>query len=249
MLNIQKKKVILVDHNELAQAVDNINEAEILEIIDHHRIGTLETMQPILFRNQPVGCTATIIYQMFREKETEIPTDIAGLLCAAILSDTLMFRSPTCTTVDETAARDLARIAGIEMESFAAEMFRAGSNLKDKTAEEIFYQDFKKFVAGEVSFGVGQISSMATDELTKIKKRLLPYMEQECGKHGIQMIFFMLTSILDETTELIFCGKDAPALVEKAFGVSGEGSSVVLKHVVSRKKQLIPAMMRVLQEQ
>lgn len=249
MLNIQKKKVILVDHNELAQAVDNINEAEILEIIDHHRIGTLETMQPILFRNQPVGCTATIIYQMFREKETEIPTDIAGLLCAAILSDTLMFRSPTCTTVDETAARDLAQIAGIEMESFAAEMFRAGSNLKDKTAEEIFYQDFKKFVAGEVSFGVGQISSMATDELTKIKKRLLPYMEQECGKHGIQMIFFMLTSILDETTELIFCGKDAPALVEKAFGVSGEGSSVVLKHVVSRKKQLIPAMMRVLQEQ
>ena len=160
-----------------------------------------------------------------------------------------MFRSPTCTTVDETAARDLAQIAGIEMESFAAEMFSAGSNLKDKTAEEIFYQDFKKFVAGEASFGVGQISAMATDELTQIKKRLLPYMEQECGKHGIQMIFFMLTSILDETTELIFCGKDAPALVEKAFGVSSEGSSVVLKHVVSRKKQLIPAMMRVLQEQ
>ena len=248
-LDMHRKKVALVDHNEKDQAVDNIDKAEIVEIIDHHRIGTLETMQPILFRNQPVGCTATIIYQMFREKETEIPTDIAGLLCAAILSDTLMFRSPTCTTVDEAAARDLAQIAGIEIESFAAEMFRAGSNLKDKTAEEIFYQDFKKFVAGEVSFGVGQISSMATDELTQIKKRLLPYMEQECGKHGIQMIFFMLTSILDETTELIFCGKDAPALVEKAFGVSSEGSSVVLKHVVSRKKQLIPAMMRVLQEQ
>lgn len=249
LLNIQKKKVILVDHNELSQAVDNINEADILEIVDHHRIGTLQTVQPILFRNQPVGCTATIIRQMYQEKGIEIPANIAGLLCAAILSDTLMFRSPTCTVLDEHAAKELAAIAGIQIETFAAEMFRAGSNLKDKTAEEIFYQDFKKFIADEVSFGVGQISSMASDELFEIKERLLPYMEQECGKHSMQMIFFMLTNILEETTELIFCGEGAKELAQKAFRVKADEHSVILKNVVSRKKQLIPAMMRVLQEQ
>jgi manganese-dependent inorganic pyrophosphatase len=249
LLNIQKKKVILVDHNELSQAVDNINEAEILEIVDHHRIGTLETVQPILFRNQPVGCTATIIRQMFREKQVEIPANIAGILCAAILSDTLMFRSPTCTQLDESTARELAELAGIQIETFATDMFRAGSNLKDKTPEEIFYQDFKKFVAGDIVFGVGQISSMAADELHEIRERLLPYMEQECGKHGIQMVFFMLTNILEETTELLFCGKGAGKLAEKAFHVKAEDNSVILKLVVSRKKQLIPAMMRELQEQ
>lgn len=248
LLNIQKKKVILVDHNELSQTVDNINEAEILEIIDHHRIGNLETVQPVAFRNQPVGCTATIVYQMYREQQVEIPKDMAGLLCAAILSDTLMFRSPTCTPVDEEAARSLAQAAGIEAEKFAMDMFRAGSNLKSKTAEEIFYQDFKKFIVGEVTFGVGQISSMAVDELKMIKERLTPSMEQECGKHGIQMVFFMLTNILEESTELLCYGAEAGAVIKNAFGREAVDGACVLPGVVSRKKQLIPAMMQVLQE-
>lgn len=248
LLNIKKKQVILVDHNELSQAVDNINEAEILEIIDHHRIGTLQTVQPIIFRNQPVGCTATIICQMYEERGVEIPADIAGILCAAILSDTLMFRSPTCTSLDKSTAEKLANRAGIVVEQFAAQMFRAGSNLKDKTTEEIFYQDFKKFIAGDVTFGVGQISSMAPDELKMIKERLMPAMEQECGKHGIQMVFFMLTNILEESTELICYGEEADELVWKAFGQKLENKACILPGVVSRKKQLIPAMMQVLQE-
>lgn len=247
-LNIEKKKVILVDHNELSQAVDNIEQAEIIEIVDHHRIGTLETKNPIVFRNQPVGCTATIIYQMFHEKEVKIPKDIAGLLCAAILSDTLMFRSPTCTFLDQAAADDLAKIAGIEIESFAMEMFRAGSNLRDKTTEEIFYQDFKKFIAGDVTFGVGQISSMAADELQMLKERLEPHLQYECGKHGIQMVFFMLTNILEENTELICYGEDSAEVVKNAFGVDVTKGACVLPGVVSRKKQLIPAMMSAFQE-
>ncbi len=249
LLNIKKKKLILVDHNEKSQAVDNIDEAEILEIIDHHRIGSLETFQPVMFRNQPVGCTATIMYQIYGEQELEIPEDIAGILCAAILSDTLMFRSPTCTEKDQEAARTLAEIAGIDMESFAGEMFHAGSNLEDKTPEEIFYQDYKKFIADDVVFGVGQISFMSEEELQSVKERLLPYMEKECGKHGVQMVFFMLTNIIKESTELLCYGDDAGDLVKEAFRMDIREGSCRLDGVVSRKKQLIPRFMAALQQQ
>ena len=167
------KKLILVDHNEESQAVDNVKEAEILEIIDHHRLGSLETMAPVMFRNEPVGCTGTIMYEIYKEKELEIAPNIAGLLCAAIISDTLMFRSPTCTFLDKAAAEALADIAGISIPEFASEMFRAGSNLKDKSPEEIFYQDFKKFIMGDVTFGVGQITSLDAGELESIKEQLL----------------------------------------------------------------------------
>ena len=135
-LGIRKRAVILVDHNERSQAVDNIEDAEILEIIDHHRIGSLETMSPVYFRNEPVGCTATIIYKIYREKNVDIPPAVAGLLCSAILSDTLLFRSPTCTQIDKQAAQDLASIAGIDCQTYGVEMFTAGSNLKEKTPEE-----------------------------------------------------------------------------------------------------------------
>ena len=183
-LDMHRKKVALVDHNEKDQAVDNIDKAEIVEIIDHHKLGSLETMVPISFRNQPVGCTATILYEMYGEQKLEISPSIAGLLCAAIISDTLMFRSPTCTLSDKMAAGALALIAGINIEQFAKEMFKAGSNLKDKSPEEIFYQDYKKFIAeDEINFGVGQISSMDSDELAEIKERLVPFMVSECGRH------------------------------------------------------------------
>ena len=245
------KQLILVDHNEAAQAVDNVKEAQILEIIDHHRLGSLETMAPVMFRNQPVGCTGTIMYQIYQEKELEIPKEIAGLLCAAIVSDTLMFRSPTCTAADKAAAEALAGIAEIDIPKFASEMFRAGSNLKDKSPEEIFYQDFKKFIMGDVTFGVGQINSMDEEELESIKTQLLPNMKNECGKHGISMVFFMLTNIIEESTELLYYGDGAKEVIEKAFEFedSIDDDSCMLKGVVSRKKQLIPAFMMALQNQ
>ena len=250
LLGIKRRQLCLVDHNEISQAVDNIESAEILEIIDHHRIGSLQTMAPVYFRNQPVGCTATILYQVYQEKNLTIEPNIAGLLCSAILSDTLMFRSPTCTMLDKAAAEALAGIAEISIPEFASEMFRAGSNLKDKSPEEIFYQDFKKFIMGDVTFGVGQITSLDAGELESIKEQLLPQMESECGKHGIEMVFFMLTNIIEESTELLYYGSGAKEVIEKAFeDLPVNEVSCELKGVVSRKKQLIPAFMMALQNQ
>mgnify|MGYP000089072763 CR=1 FL=1 len=250
LLNMDNKKIILVDHNEKGQAVDGIDEAEILEIIDHHRLGSMETALPVFFRNQPVGCTGTIIYDLYQENNVEVDKKIAGLLCSAIISDTLMFRSPTCTFLDKAAAEALADIAGISIPEFASEMFRAGSNLKDKSPEEIFYQDFKKFIMGDVTFGVGQITSLDAGELESIKEQLLPQMESECGKHGIEMVFFMLTNIIEESTELLYYGSGAKEVIEKAFeDLPVNEVSCELKGVVSRKKQLIPAFMMALQNQ
>ena len=241
LLGIRKRSVILVDHNERSQAVENIENAEILEIIDHHRIGSLETMAPVYFRNEPVGCTATIIYSIYKEKGFEIPPQIAGLLCSAILSDTLMFRSPTCTMLDRAAAEALSAIAGIDCQSFGIEMFTAGSNLKDKTPEEIFYQDYKKFEFGDVTFGVGQINSMSGSELDELERRLRPYLEKSCREHGLSMMFFMLTNIIEESTRLMCYGESADMLVEDAFGRAPKAGTIWLKGIVSRKKQLIPA--------
>ena len=247
-LDMHRKKVVLVDHNEKDQAVDNIDKAEIMEIIDHHKLGTLQTMQPISFRNQPVGCTGTIMYQMYGEQKLEIPPKIAGLLCAAIISDTLMFRSPTCTLQDKMAAGALALIADISIEKFAREMFKAGSNLKDKSPEEIFYQDYKKFIAeGDVCFGVGQISSMDADELKEIKERLLPFMVSECGRHGVSRVYFMLTNIIEQSTELLFYGAGSEEMAVNAFKMQPENGTIYLKGVVSRKKQLIPPLMEAAQ--
>ena len=247
-LDMHRKKVVLVDHNEKDQAVDNIDKADIMEIIDHHKLGTLQTMQPISFRNQPVGCTGTIMYQMYGEQKLEIPPKIAGLLCAAIISDTLMFRSPTCTLQDKMAAGALALIADISIEEFAREMFKAGSNLKDKSPEEIFYQDYKKFIAeGDICFGVGQISSMDADELREIKERLIPFMVSECGRHGVSRVYFMLTDIMEQSTELLFYGEGSEEMAVNAFKIEPKDGTIYLKGVVSRKKQLIPPLMEAAQ--
>lgn len=253
LLGAQGKMLILVDHNEKTQAVDGVENARIMEIIDHHRLGTIETISPVFFRNQPLGCTATIVYQMYQEAGVAVEKAIAGLLCSAIISDTLLFRSPTCTEVDRKAAMELAGIAGIRLEEYAREMFTAGSNLKDKTDEEIFYQDFKRFTAGKVSFGVGQISSLNEQELDSLKVRLLVYIT-EAHKHqrGVDMMFFMLTNILDESTMLICEGIGAKKMILGAFhieddGKDGQSSVVKLPGVVSRKKQLIPAIGMALQ--
>lgn len=248
LIDMTKKQLILVDHNEKSQAIDGIDDAEILEIIDHHKLGFIETLKPVFFRNQPVGCTATIIYLMYEENHLEIPVDIAGLMCSAILSDTLMYRSPTCTPIDKIAAQRLAGIAGIDIESYARDMFNAGSNLKEKSAEDIFYQDFKKFTAGNIKFGVGQITSMNQEELDEIKPKIIQYMGVAKENHGMEMLYFMLTNILTESTELLCRGNNAAASATAAFGCIDNGSVLILPGVVSRKKQLIPKLMSELQQ-
>ena len=247
-MNSSKKKVILVDHNEKSQAVSGIESAEILEIIDHHRLGSLETMGPVFFRNQPVGCTGTIIYQMYQEADVKIPKKIAGLLCAAIISDTLLFRSPTCTPLDEKTARKLAKMAEIDLEEMAKEMFNAGSSLKGKSAEEICFQDFKQFTVNDTVFGVGQINSMNKEELEEIKETLSEHLPKVLTENKLHMIYFMLTDILDESTELLCCGTGARAHIADAFDIPENAEKIVLKGVVSRKKQLIPALVATLQQ-
>jgi manganese-dependent inorganic pyrophosphatase len=248
LLDVQKKRIILVDHNEKSQAVDGLETAEILEIIDHHRLGSLETISPVFFRNQPVGCTATIVYQMYVENRVGIKPDMAGLLCAAIVTDTLMFRSPTCTEDDKKAAEALAGVAGIKIREFAEELFQAGSNLKNKTPEEMLYLDFKTYSINGVSFAVGQNTFTNTPELLEAKAKLLAYLETSFRRKDIDMLFVMLTNILDESTELLYYGDDAKETAETAMKAAAEGDSLHLQGVVSRKKQLIPALMAVLQE-
>ena len=248
LLNVKKKQVILVDHNEKNQAVDGVEEADVLEIIDHHRLSSIETMGPVFFRNQPVGCTATIVYQMYQENGVEVDPTNAALLCSAIISDTLMFRSPTCTPLDETTARTLAEIAGIEIESLAQEMFNAGSNLKGKTAEEICFLDFKQFTVNDTVFGVGQVNSMSADELKEIKNIVLPHLEKARQNHGLSMIFFMLTNIITESSELLCCGADAREKIISAFDLREDTEDLMLRGVVSRKKQLVPTLVGALQQ-
>ncbi len=247
LLGAGRKKVIMVDHNESSQAVQGIQDAEILEIIDHHRLGTVETMSPVFFRNQPLGCTATIIFQMYKEAGVEIDSVNAGLLCAAIISDTLLYRSPTCTVIDEMASRELAVIAGIDAEQFATEMFHAGSQLKEKDPEDIFHQDFKTFSMYDVTFGVGQISSMDQKELEEIKHKIVPYMAESYSKENVNMMFFMLTNMVTSVTELLCYGPGASALVRNAFGLEEEANCYRLENLVSRKKQLIPELMMAIQ--
>lgn len=243
LLNMERKKLILVDHNEKSQAVEGIDEADILEIIDHHRIGSLETIQPIYFRNQPLGCSSTIIYRMFLENNVEIPGQIAGLMLSAIISDTLMFRSPTCTEFDVEAGHALAAIAGVEIEDLANGIFEAGSDFAGKSDEEIFYQDFKVFHDGDISFGVAQVSAVSTQELSKVGDRLQGYLRNVLADQNLSMVFMLLTNIIKQGSLVIFDGKEADAVLTTAFGtecLKENPARADLPGVVSRKKQFIP---------
>ena len=248
LLSMQKKQLILVDHNEKSQAVDGIDGAEILEIIDHHRLGSLETISPVFFRNQPLGCTSTIIYQMYREKGVEVTQKTAGLLLAAIISDTLMFRSPTCTEVDKQVAEELAGIAGEDIETLAKAMFEAGSDFKNKTREELFYQDFKTFHVDECTFGVAQFSAMSQQELSHVKRKLNPYLETAMGEQKLDMVFVLLTDILAESSEVIYAGEESEELLVSCYGEKNAKGKMILKGVVSRKKQLIPTLIAGIQQ-
>ena len=249
IINLQKRRIILVDHNEATQAVEGFDQAEILEIIDHHRIGSLETSGPVYFRNQPVGCTATIVTQMYDESGVEIPQKTAGLLLAAILSDTLMFRSPTCTPVDEASARRLAKIAGVDINEFANEMFEAGEKLDGKTAEEVFLQDFKVFMCGDIRFGVAQGSYMTRKNLLAAEALLQPYLEEARNKQNVEDIYMLLTDVPKEESVVISNGRYASEVLADGFETQpAEDGSFTLPGVVSRKKQFIPALMTAYQE-
>ena len=249
IIALRKRRIILVDHNEATQAVEGFDQAEILEIIDHHRIGSLETSGPVYFRNQPVGCTATIITQMYDESGVEIPPQIAGLLLAAILSDTLVFRSPTCTPLDEASAKRLAKIAGVEIDEFASEMFEAGEKLDGKTAEEVFLQDFKVFMCGDIRFGVAQGSYMTRKNLQAAEALLQPYLEEARNKQNVEDIYMLLTDVPKEESVVISDGRYASEVLADGFETQpAEDGSFTLPGVVSRKKQFIPALMTAYQE-
>ena len=249
IINLRKRRIILVDHNEATQAVEGFDQAEILEIIDHHRIGSLETDGPVYFRNQPVGCTATIITQMYDENGVEIEPKIAGLLLAAILSDTLVFRSPTCTPIDVAAAKRLAKIAGVDIDEFALEMFEAGENLAGKTAEEVFLQDFKVFMCGDVRFGVAQGSYMTRKNLQAAQKLLQPYLEEARNKQNVEDLYMLLTDVPKEESVVICAGRHADEMLRSGFDIEpAADGSWTLPGVVSRKKQFIPALMTAYQE-
>ena len=249
VIALRKRRIILVDHNEATQAVEGFDQAEILEIIDHHRIGSLETSGPVYFRNQPVGCTATIITQMYDENGVDIPPQIAGLLLAAILSDTLAFRSPTCTPVDENAAKRLAKIAGVDIEEFSTEMFEAGEKLDGKTPEEVFLQDFKVFMCGDIRFGVAQGSYMTRKNLQAAQALLQPYLEEARNKQNVEDLYMLLTDVPKEESVVICTGRYAAEVLSDGFEIQpAADGSWTLPGVVSRKKQFIPAMMSAYQE-
>lgn len=247
LIDINRKHVILVDHNEVSQAVDGLIHAKIMEIIDHHRIGNIETAAPTFFRNEPVGCTCTIVKKMFDEAGVKIPADIAGIMLSAILSDTLTFRSPTCTETDKCAARDLAQIAKIDIETYADKMFEAGSSVDGSTQEEIFKSDFKVFSRGSARFGVGQGSYMTEKSRKAAEEFIEPYLSTAAYNEELPMVFYLFTNIKEKSSDLLYFGEEAEHLVRLAFDVVPQDGKAVLPGVVSRKKQVIPALMSSLQ--
>ena len=247
LLNVHRKQVILVDHNERTQAVDGLEQAEILEIIDHHRIGSLETIGPVYFRNVPVGCTATILYQMYKEQGVTPTKQVAGLLLSAILSDTLMFRSPTSTILDETTAKALAELAGEDIPAYAEQMFEAGADLTGRDAEDVFRSDFKAFSRGDVKFGVGQSIYMTDNSRAAAEALVRPFLPEASRREGLPLIFYMFTDMKTQSTDLMVFGFDAEEIVREAFHVEVKDGMAVLPGVVSRKKQLIPPLLAALQ--
>lgn len=239
LISQNKKKVILVDHNEKTQSVHGLEDAEVLEIIDHHRIADIQTGLPIYFRNEPVGSTSTIVASIYFENGIRPSKKIAGILSAAIISDTLLFRSPTSTNVDEIMLKRLAEIANINIDEFAKEMFKAGTSLKGKTAEEIFDQDFKTFTLDNYNVGIAQINTMDVESFVEIKSELKSLMDKKARDEKFDLLVLMVTDILNEGSELLVAGR-AKEVIAKAYNVKLAGDSVYLPGIISRKKQVIP---------
>ena len=239
LISQNRKKVILLDHNEKTQSVLGLEDAEILEIIDHHRIADVQTGLPIYFRNEPVGSTSTIVASIFFENGIRPSKGAAGLLCAAIISDTLLLKSPTATLVDELTLKRLAQIANLNIEEFAKEMFKAGTSLDGKTAKEIFYQDFKTFSLNNLKIGVSQVGTMYIEGFEPLKEDMINLMNKKAKESGFDLILLMLTDILNGGSVLIAAGEHKE-IVSKAFNVTLTNNSVYVPGIVSRKKQVIP---------
>lgn len=244
----EKTKVILVDHNEQSQAVEGIEEAQIVEIIDHHRLGGLETSEPIYIRHEPVGCTATIIASMHWRRGIEIPPQIAGLMLSAIISDTFLFRSPTATARDKETAEKLAKIAGVPLEEFGMAVLRAGSQLDSLSPMEIVQTDLKEFQIGEYRVSISQISALDPAAVLKRRAELQTALEEERKREGYDISALMVTDILNEATSLVFAGQPA-TIVTAAFGQPDDNGVVYLPGVLSRKKQVVPPMVEAAREQ
>lgn len=239
LISPRKKKVILLDHNEKSQTVDGVEQAEILEIIDHHRVGDIQTVGPIYVSNQPVGSTATIIANKFFDRGRRLAPGIAGILCAAVISDTVKFKSPTSTEYDVNTAKKLASIAAIDIESFADLMFKKATSLKGKTVKQILSQDFKKFHFGKYRIGIGQISTTNNESIHEMETELLLEMQKLSLEKNYNLVLLMVTDILKETSEIFFAGPDK-LLLAKAFDATPGENSILLPGVISRKKQVVP---------
>ena len=248
LIDFRKKEIVLVDHNEKSQCVDGIEDTEILGIIDHHRIGDMETTGPIYFRNQPVGCTATIIREMYDEAGMEISPQIAGILCCAILSDTLKFKSPTCTKKDERTARELAEIAGVDIDELSASMFSAGEDLTGKTPAEVFNNDMKIFRHGETRIAVAQGNFNSRNNLKKAKEIVLKYIDEALVDTGADMAYYIATDIGKQSSDIICAGKNAEEAVRNAFELGEDVKTLSVPGLVSRKKQFVPALLAALSE-
>ena len=245
LISTHKKKVIQVDHNERGQSVHGLEDAEVLEIIDHHRVADIQTSNPIYFRNEPLGSTSTIVAKRFFENGIRPSREAAGLLCGAIISDTLLFKSPTCTPQDIKICRRLAEIAGIVPETFAKEMFRAGTSLKGKSIDEIFNSDFKPFTIGGIKIGVAQVNTMDIEGFMPLNDEMLDYMNQKADSMGLEMIMLLLTDIINEGSQILVTGRN-PEIAEEAFKVKLEDSTTFLPGVLSRKKQVVPPLTQII---
>ena len=241
-----RKKVILVDHNERGQSIPGIEEADILEIVDHHRVADIQTVGPLMFRGEPLGSTATIVTKMFDELDVEMPSHIAGLLLGAVVSDTLLFRSPTCTPQDEEICRRLAEIAGISsVEDYAKEMFKAGTSLKGKTVEQIFNQDYKPFSIEDIKVGIAQVNTMDIDGFMPLKEEMLAYMNEKAKESSLDMVMLLLTDIITEGSQVLVVGERSD-IAEKAFNATLVDNTAFLPGVLSRKKQVVPPVTNVI---
>ena len=243
LISYKNKKVILLDHNEKSQTVSGIEESEILEIIDHHRLGDIQTTKPISFKNEPLGSTSTIVANTYFDSGIRPSKNIAGILCAAIISDTLKFKSPTCTYTDQTTAEKLAEMAGINIDEFAYSMFKAGSTLQGRSAQEIVCQDFKEYRFGKYRIGIAQVYTIDYESVNDTKPKLIEYMNSYCKENGYNLVMLLITDILEQGSEVLYAG-DAKELVAKAFNVELNDISIYLEGIVSRKKQVIPFISR-----
>ncbi|MDP4087267.1 MAG: manganese-dependent inorganic pyrophosphatase [Bacillota bacterium] len=237
----EAKNVILVDHNEFQQSAEDIRDVTVLEVIDHHRIANFETSGPLFYRAEPVGCTATILNKMYKEKGIEIEKNIAGLMLSAIISDSLLFKSPTCTGEDVDAALELAKIAGVDAQVYGLEMLKAGADISSKTVEQLISLDAKEFQMGESKVVIAQVNSVDTNDVLSRQQELETVINQTIEQRNLDLFLLVVTNILTSDSVALALG-NAQSAVEKAYNVSLESNTALLKGVVSRKKQVVPVL-------